>query len=169
MQERGHKESALAGIRIYDVKVVAAAPHDFRLMRQFVNAIADFIPLTLTRKRAHVDILVRRIADPNLAERFCKRCSDLAGEGCRSDHPTNRGALLTGLAGHLTRYFFDEKIELGCPRCRVGPEYRRIQRVGLGRESNRFADDAWVLLQEFSRVLRARECNRVLTIQMVEQ
>ena len=169
MEQRRHEECALARIGIDDVEIVAVAEHDLGLLCQFAHAIANLVTLSLACECAHVYVTAARVADADVAEGLAERLGQLSGNRCRrQDTPYGR-ALLAGLAGHLAHDLLDEKIELGRAGERVGAEYRGIQRVCLGREGDRFADDAWMSLQEFCRRLRAREGNRVLTIQVVEQ
>ena len=86
----------------------------------------------------------------------------------RNDAPDCR-ALLPGLAAHLTSNLLNIKVKLRCSRYRVRAQNGHVEGVRFCGESHGLTDYARMSLQHFGGVLGTGKCDRVLTIEMIEQ
>ena len=87
----------------------------------------------------------------------------------RHDGPPNGGALLARLGRHLTRHFLDEEVKLGIVRRHVRGQNGTVERVGLGVERHRMADQIRVHAQLGGSVGRSGEGDHILPLQTVQQ
>ncbi len=127
VQQCWHEEGAFFRVGVDDLEVVTAAVDDLGLLGEFADAVAHFVALALAGQGAHVDFLVGRITDADLAERVGQCLGDLAGDRSRGDDAADRRALLAGLAGHLVDDFLDVEIELRRARHCVRAQDRGIE------------------------------------------
>ena len=68
MQQCRHKERAPGSVGVDNIKVVSAAIDDIRLVRKLIDAVSYLVALPLAGQGAHVDVLARRVADPDFAQ-----------------------------------------------------------------------------------------------------
>ena len=129
------KNAPLSAVSVDDIKVITAAEDDIGLGRKVVDAVANLITLALARKRAHVDVFERRIADANIAECAGQRLDYFASNRGRRNNAANCRAFLAGLGCHLARHFLNVQVELGRARYRIRREDRHVERVRFGRKA----------------------------------
>ena len=136
---------------------------------QRLDRLADLLALVQARQGAHPDLVVAGVADGDLARRCGDGLDDGVRDRLRHDHPADGGALLARLDGHLGHDALDEEVELRVVGRHVGSEDRAVERVGLHAEPHATVQDGGVLAQRRAGGGRARERDRVLRAQLLEQ
>ena len=112
VQQGRHYKRAIDGVGVDNIEAIGAAVNNICLLRKFTHSVANLVALTLIRKRAHIDVFACGVPDSNLSERRRKCIDKIRGEFRRRNDAPDGGALLASLAGHLTRDFLTNTVEL---------------------------------------------------------
>ena len=107
MQQNGREKSAFLGIGIDQLEILQIAINNVCVTAEFGYPLPDFVTLAQAGERAHLDFLVGRVADADLAERPGQCADQFTAELGGRDYPAYRGTFLTGFHGHLTNHFLD--------------------------------------------------------------
>ena len=138
--DRGDEGSVGRGTR------TAAGAHDLRLgggadddatarALERGDLSQHLVALGARDERTHGDALGVRIAEDHaLGELLAQGADERRLDPRRDDRPTDRGALLTRLRHQFGEHLPHERVELGRARHGVGPEHRRVDRIGLACE-----------------------------------
>ena len=118
---------------------------------------------------AHVHTLHRRVTHHHLGETGTQQLSHRVQLLARHDGAADGGALLAGLAGHLTHHLLDEQLKLRVVGRHVVGQDGAVQRVGLGVERHAARHQVGVHPKPGRRVGRAGKRDHVLPVQPVQQ
>ncbi len=156
-QQDRRDERAPLSVGVDQVDPLRVTEDDGSGVPQRLQRTTDLLALLEAGQRPHPDIRTGRVADGDARQPFGSGLRDVVDPLGRDERPPYRRALLPGLDRHLGDELFDEEVELGRSRRGIRAEDREVERVGLGVEPDRVANDHGVCAQPLCRGGRAGE------------
>ncbi|MNP12186.1 hypothetical protein D3C76_1044090 [compost metagenome] len=169
LQQGRGKECALGHTIAPRGEAIAGAEQLITALQQAAHPLGHVVLLVVGGQGAHAYAFQRRVTHYHLAQTLAQARGNGVDVFGRHDGAADGGALLPGFGGHFTHHLLDVQVELFAVRGNVRAEDRAVQRVRLGGEGHRVADQVRRDTQFGCGIGGTGEGHHVLALKAVEQ